>query len=153
MTYSAYTIDKGTHDIDDDGLRAIVDPEGAEFITVNVYGDQSVVYVRRHDLTWAQVALEPDDAEAHTIVAEAIDELPEEFRAALERVPVVVSQLGREHHAYGHYYGDTIARDNYEDRIVIYQDTLEAYEPPPLDDAIRQELQEYVIRRRAELGD
>ncbi len=35
----------------------------------------------------------------------------------------------------------------------IYQDTLEAYEPPPLDDAIRQELEEYVVRRRAELGD
>jgi trimethylamine--corrinoid protein Co-methyltransferase len=35
----------------------------------------------------------------------------------------------------------------------IYQRTLEAYEPPPLDDAIRQELQEYVVRRRAELGD
>ena len=35
----------------------------------------------------------------------------------------------------------------------IYQDTLEAYEAPPLDDAIRQELEEYVIRRRKELGD
>jgi trimethylamine--corrinoid protein Co-methyltransferase len=35
----------------------------------------------------------------------------------------------------------------------IYTDTLEAYEPPPLDDAIRQELEEYVIRRRKELGD
>jgi trimethylamine---corrinoid protein Co-methyltransferase len=35
----------------------------------------------------------------------------------------------------------------------IYQDALEAYEPPPLDDAIRQELEEYVIRRRKELGD
>jgi trimethylamine--corrinoid protein Co-methyltransferase len=30
---------------------------------------------------------------------------------------------------------------------------LEEYEAPPLDDAIRQELEEYVIRRRAELGD
>ena len=30
---------------------------------------------------------------------------------------------------------------------------LEEYEPPPLDDAIRAELEEYVIRRRAELGD
>ena len=35
----------------------------------------------------------------------------------------------------------------------IYQDALEAYEPPPLDDAVRQELEEYVVRRRAELGD
>src|SRR5579859_7196001 len=31
--------------------------------------------------------------------------------------------------------------------------TLENYEPPPLDDAIRAELQDYVARRRAELGD
>ena len=30
---------------------------------------------------------------------------------------------------------------------------LEAYEQPPLDDAIRQELEEYVVRRRRELGD
>jgi trimethylamine--corrinoid protein Co-methyltransferase len=34
-----------------------------------------------------------------------------------------------------------------------YQKTLADYEEPPLDDAIREELQEYVIRRRAELGD
>jgi trimethylamine--corrinoid protein Co-methyltransferase len=35
----------------------------------------------------------------------------------------------------------------------IYQRTLESYEQPPLDDAIRQELEEYVVRRRRELGD
>jgi trimethylamine--corrinoid protein Co-methyltransferase len=35
----------------------------------------------------------------------------------------------------------------------IYKSTLEAYEAPPLDDAIRAELEEYVTRRRAELGD
>jgi trimethylamine--corrinoid protein Co-methyltransferase len=35
----------------------------------------------------------------------------------------------------------------------IYQKQLAEYEPPPLDDAIREELQEYVVRRRAELGD
>ena len=70
-----------------------------------------------------QVALEQNEFDS--LVAEAIDELPEEFRAALERVPVVVSRLGAEYGAYGHYYGDTIARDNYEERIVIYQDTLE----------------------------
>jgi trimethylamine--corrinoid protein Co-methyltransferase len=31
--------------------------------------------------------------------------------------------------------------------------TLDAYEPPPLDGAIRAELEDYVSRRRAELGD
>jgi trimethylamine--corrinoid protein Co-methyltransferase len=30
---------------------------------------------------------------------------------------------------------------------------LEEYEQPPLDEAIRSELQEYVDRRRTELGD
>jgi trimethylamine---corrinoid protein Co-methyltransferase len=35
----------------------------------------------------------------------------------------------------------------------LYQQRLEAYEPPALDDAVRQELQEYVVRRRKELGD
>jgi trimethylamine---corrinoid protein Co-methyltransferase len=30
---------------------------------------------------------------------------------------------------------------------------LEDYEQPPLDDAIREELEAYVVRRRAELGD
>ena len=65
------------------------------------------------------------ESEFELLVAEAIDELPQEFQEALQTVPVVVSQLGSEHRAYGHYYGDTIARENYEDRIVIYQDTLE----------------------------
>ena len=70
-----------------------------------------------------EVALEQNEFDS--LVAEAIDELPEEFQNALEQVPVVISRLGAEHRAYGHYYGDTIARDNYPDRIVIYQDTLE----------------------------
>jgi trimethylamine--corrinoid protein Co-methyltransferase len=35
----------------------------------------------------------------------------------------------------------------------IWRETLENYEAPPLDDAIREELEEYVARRRAELGD
>jgi trimethylamine--corrinoid protein Co-methyltransferase len=35
----------------------------------------------------------------------------------------------------------------------IYEKALEEYEQPPLEDAIRQELEEYVTRRRRELGD
>ncbi|HTX12279.1 MAG TPA: trimethylamine methyltransferase family protein [Solirubrobacteraceae bacterium] len=35
----------------------------------------------------------------------------------------------------------------------IWRDMIEAYEEPPLDDAIRAELEEFVVRRRAELGD
>jgi predicted Zn-dependent protease with MMP-like domain len=59
------------------------------------------------------------------LVADAIDNLPPEFQELLDRTPVVVSQLGAENRAYGHYFGDTVARDDYPDRIVLYQDTLE----------------------------
>ena len=58
------------------------------------------------------------------LVCDAIDRLPPEFQALLDETPVVVSQLGAENRAYGHYFGDTVARDNYPDRIVLYQDTL-----------------------------
>lgn len=64
-------------------------------------------------------------SEFDELVMEALDELPEPFREVLERTPVIVSDRGHEHHAYGHYIGDTVARENYPDRIVIYQDTLE----------------------------
>jgi predicted Zn-dependent protease with MMP-like domain len=59
------------------------------------------------------------------LVADAIDALPEEFQRVLEGVAVVVSDLGTEAHAYGQYYGDGVARDAFEDRIVLYRDTLE----------------------------
>ena len=65
---------------------------------------------------------EPTEFEA--LVSDAIDRLPEEFQRALDTVPVIVSYRGHESRAYGHYFGDTIARGSYEDRIVIYQDTL-----------------------------
>jgi predicted Zn-dependent protease with MMP-like domain len=64
-----------------------------------------------------------DDFEA--LVADAIDALPTQFQKVLEGVSIVVSDLGTEHHAYGHYFGDGMARERYEDRIVIYRDTLE----------------------------
>src|SRR5438309_4554027 len=35
----------------------------------------------------------------------------------------------------------------------IWRATLEEYEQPPMDDGVRAELEEYVVRRRAELGD
>ena len=63
--------------------------------------------------------------EFESLVVDAIDGLPEEFQAVLARVAVVVSDRGAEVHAYGQYFGDGIARENYEDRIVIYRDTLE----------------------------
>jgi predicted Zn-dependent protease with MMP-like domain len=63
--------------------------------------------------------------EFETMVVDAIDRLPDEIQEVLEKVPVVVSDLGTEAHAYGHYFGDGMARERYEDRIVIYRDTLE----------------------------
>jgi predicted Zn-dependent protease with MMP-like domain len=59
------------------------------------------------------------------LLSEAIDALPAEFQELLKTTPVVISHLGREHRAYGHYMGDTVARDNFPDKIVIYRDTLE----------------------------
>ena len=59
------------------------------------------------------------------------------------RTPVVVSSRGAEHRAYGHYFGDTVARDNYPDRIVIYQDTLErdfGHDPDLLRDQVERTL-------------
>lgn len=54
----------------------------------------------------------------------ALEELPLEFHRALEHVAVVVSDAGREHGAYGMYQGDTVARDHFHDRILIFRDTL-----------------------------
>ncbi|MGI8595461.1 MAG: metallopeptidase family protein [Solirubrobacteraceae bacterium] len=69
--------------------------------------------------------LDPRDPEDFDRLVElALDDLPVEFRRALERVPVVVSAKGRGRRAYGLYEGDTIARDDYPDRIVIFRDTL-----------------------------
>jgi predicted Zn-dependent protease with MMP-like domain len=66
---------------------------------------------------------ELDEFEA--LVADAIDALPDEFQRLLAAVPVVVSELGSEQQAYGEYFGDGVAHDGFEDRIVIYRDTLE----------------------------
>ena len=45
------------------------------------------------------------------------------------------------------------ARDATERAGEIWRKTLDEYEQPPIDDAIRAELDAYVTRRRAELGD
>jgi trimethylamine---corrinoid protein Co-methyltransferase len=44
-------------------------------------------------------------------------------------------------------------KDATERAAEIWRSTVDAYEPPPLDDAIRAELDDYVARRRRELGD
>jgi predicted Zn-dependent protease with MMP-like domain len=81
--------------------------------------------VKRSEELAREPGLQAGATEFDILVADAIDNLPPEFQQLLDRVPVVVSQLGAENRAYGHYFGDTVARDNYPDRIVLYQDTLE----------------------------
>ncbi len=66
---------------------------------------------------------DPEDFEE--LVRDALDDLPEILRAALDRnVAVIISDQGRRHRAYGLYMGDTVARDTTSDRIVIFRDTL-----------------------------
>jgi predicted Zn-dependent protease with MMP-like domain len=81
--------------------------------------------VRRSEELAREPALAAQATEFDLLVADAIDQLPEDFQKLLVDTPVVVSRRGAEHRAYGHYYGDTVARDNYPDRIIVYQDTLE----------------------------
>jgi predicted Zn-dependent protease with MMP-like domain len=65
-----------------------------------------------------------DDEDFRALVRAAVDDLPLEFHRALEHVAVVVSDGGRRRRAYGLYQGDTVARDFFHDRIVIFKDTL-----------------------------
>ncbi len=88
--------------------------------------------VRRSEELARQPDLARGATEFEVLVSDAIDRLPPDFQALLEKTPVVVSQRGAQAGAYGHYFGDTVARGYYEDRIVIYQDTLErdfGYDP------------------------
>jgi predicted Zn-dependent protease with MMP-like domain len=91
--------------------------------------------VRAEELARENLAVEPDEEEFleldpydredfETLVREALDDLPDLLIKALDRVPVVISDKGRSAHAYGLYQGDTVARDDYHDRIIIFRDTL-----------------------------
>lgn len=72
------------------------------------------------------LALDPyDDGEFEQLVADALDELPDWARRALQRnVAVVISDGGSRAGAYGLYHGGSVARTDVADRIVIYRDTL-----------------------------
>jgi predicted Zn-dependent protease with MMP-like domain len=65
-----------------------------------------------------------DDEDFRALVRSALDELPLEFHRALEHVAVVISDGGARRGAYGLYQGDTVARDFFHDRIIIFRDTL-----------------------------
>ena len=90
---------------------------------------------RSEELARQNLAAEPDEEDFLTLdprrpedfeelVREALDDLPDLLRKALDHVAVVISDKGRRHRAYGLYQGDTVARDNYPDRIIIFRDTL-----------------------------
>jgi predicted Zn-dependent protease with MMP-like domain len=81
--------------------------------------------VRRSEELAATPSLRSETSDFDLLVADAIDELPIEFQRLLDDTPVVVSQHGMENRAYGHYFGDTVARENYPYHLVLYQDTLE----------------------------
>jgi predicted Zn-dependent protease with MMP-like domain len=91
--------------------------------------------LRSEELARENLAAEPSEGEFleldpydkhdfETLVREALDDLPDLLIRALHRVPVVISDKGRRHNAYGLYQGDTVARDDYPDRIIIFRDTL-----------------------------
>jgi predicted Zn-dependent protease with MMP-like domain len=65
-----------------------------------------------------------NDEDFKALVRSALDDLPIEFHRALEHVAIVVSDGGRRRRAYGLYQGDTVARDFFHDRIIIFKDTL-----------------------------
>jgi predicted Zn-dependent protease with MMP-like domain len=65
------------------------------------------------------------DEDFEELVRDALDDLPDLLRTALERnVAVVISDGGRRHRAYGLYRGDGASRDNFSDQIIIFRDTL-----------------------------
>ena len=92
--------------------------------------------VRRSErLARENLAAEPDEeefleldprnpADFEELVRQALDDLPDLLLKALDHVAVVISDQGRRHRAYGLYHGDTVSRDNYPDRIIIFRDTL-----------------------------
>ena len=92
--------------------------------------------VRRSErLARENLAAEPDETEFmeldptnprdfEELVRQALDDLPDLLLRSLDHVAVVISDKGRKHRAYGLYQGDTAARDNYPDRIIIFRDTL-----------------------------
>jgi predicted Zn-dependent protease with MMP-like domain len=90
---------------------------------------------RTEQLARDNLAAEPDEsdfmeldptnpADFEELVRQALDDLPDLLLRSLDHVAVVISDKGRRHRAYGIYQGDTAARDDYPDRIVIFRDTL-----------------------------
>jgi predicted Zn-dependent protease with MMP-like domain len=91
--------------------------------------------LRSERLARDNLAAEPDEYEFEELdpynprdfeelVREALDELPDLLRASLDHVAVVISDKGRQAHAYGLYQGGSMTRGDVHHRIVIFRDTL-----------------------------
>jgi predicted Zn-dependent protease with MMP-like domain len=65
-----------------------------------------------------------NDTDFEELVRDALDDLPDLLRNALQHVPVVISDGGRARGAYGLYQGGQSRRDDTHDRIIIFRDTL-----------------------------
>jgi predicted Zn-dependent protease with MMP-like domain len=92
-----------------------------------------------------------DDEDFEELVRDALDDLPDLLRNALEHVAVVISDGGRREGAYGLYQGDGATRHDAHDRIVIFRDTLRrdfGHDPDLLRDqvtrTVRHELAHHV---------
>jgi predicted Zn-dependent protease with MMP-like domain len=98
---------------------------------------------RSEELALIAPGLSDDGSRFDALVRDAIDRLPPEFQDLLQTTPVVVSDFGREHRAYGHYFGDTVSGGRFVRRIVLYRDTLErdfGYDPDVLGSQVERTL-------------
>ena len=101
------------------------------WVTVTLIGrnspsEREIDWMTERSEQLARLPAGADDAtEFEQLVAEAMDNLPDDFRELLETTPVVVSNLGRSERAYGQYWGGNLTRGDREHRIVLFQDTLE----------------------------
>jgi predicted Zn-dependent protease with MMP-like domain len=114
------------------GVLGLVVARLADYQSPESEADFERLVLRSEELAREHLSDEPDFGELdpydphdfEMLVREALDDLPDLLIRALDHVAVVISDQGRKHRAYGLYQGDTVARDNYPDRIVIFRDTL-----------------------------
>ena len=116
---------------------------GAAFVAVRLAGwrdpesdvEFDALVRRSEELAREGLAVDPDelefleldplnDEDFEELVRDALDDLPDLLRNALDHVAVVISDGGRRRGAYGLYQGGQTRRDDTHDRIVIFRDTL-----------------------------
>jgi predicted Zn-dependent protease with MMP-like domain len=117
------------------GLMVVVTGRLADYTSPADEEEFEQLVRRSERLARENLAAEPDESDFleldprnprdfEELVRQALDDLPDLLLKSLDHVAVVISDKGRRHRAYGLYQGDTAARDNYPDRIVIFRDTL-----------------------------